>query len=192
MELSALVLAGGASRRMGRNKVWLEFGGQSLLQRAIEKARAVRPRELFISGRAGEDYSPLGGRVLYDHVPGLGPLGGLERGLEECSTERLLVVPVDLPFLTADFLRRLVAKCGPRPGLVPKLRGQWEPLVAIYPKSCLGWLREALTRRQLAASDFAAACWRRRAVNVLRVPAAEARCFVNWNTPEDVARDPAG
>lgn len=188
MELSALILAGGESRRMGRNKAWLELDGKPLLRLALDKVRALGIQEVFVSGRAGEDYSALPCPVLFDQVPGLGPLGGIERGLAECTAPLLLVLPVDLPFLTTDFLRKLANHCDPLTGTVPKLRGEWEPLVAIYPKRCHALTRAALAQKRLAAHEFAATCWRQHAVKSLRVTAADARCFLNWNTPTDVAR----
>lgn len=188
MDISAVILAGGESRRMGRSKAWLELDGKPLLLVAVEKVRATGIREIFISGHVGEGYPAWNCPVLFDRAPGFGPLGGIERGLEECTAPLLLVLPVDLPFMTSDFLLKLVENCNPLTGTVPKLRGQWEPLVAIYPKRCHPLAREALTKERHAARDFASACWQERAVRVLRVSAADARCFANWNTPQDVAR----
>ena len=76
MNLSAVILAGGESRRMGQDKAWLEVGGQSLLARAVSTVRDSGIKEILISGRPGADYSTLRRPVLLDLEPGYGPLSG--------------------------------------------------------------------------------------------------------------------
>src|ERR1051325_1673089 len=108
MDLSAVILAGGRSRRMGRDKAWLEFRGRPLIVRAVELARGLGVREIFISGRAEVDYSQLNCRVLLDEQPGLGPVAGIERALQAAEAPLLLVLAVDLPRMTPDFLNQLI------------------------------------------------------------------------------------
>src|SRR3972149_4484685 len=81
MSFSAVILAGGQSSRMGRDKAWIEVAGQPMLAGALNLARNLGAREVFISGRAGADYSAFHCPVLFDLEPGLGPLGGIERAL---------------------------------------------------------------------------------------------------------------
>jgi molybdenum cofactor guanylyltransferase len=187
MNLSAVLLAGGESRRMGQDKAWLEVGGQPLIRWALSTVRNSGIQEVLISGRAGTDYSTLGCPVLFDLEPGCGPLGGIERALAAATTPLLLVLAVDLPGITPAFLRKLAARCDPLTGTVPKLRGELEPLAAIYPKRCHFIAQDCLLKSCRAARDFAEACLRERAVRTLAVSVADARCFQNWNCPADVA-----
>ena len=69
MNFSAVILAGGQSRRMGQDKAWLEVGGQPLITRALTVLRAAGIQEIFVSGRAGVDYSALRCPVLLDLHP---------------------------------------------------------------------------------------------------------------------------
>jgi len=186
MNLSAVILAGGASRRMGRDKAWLEADGQSLLVRAVAKARELGAEEVFISGREGEDYSALRCPVLLDLEPGFGPLGGLERGLHAAASPLLLVLAVDLPHMTTAFLRKLAARCNALTGVVPQLNGELEPLAAIYPRRCHALAFDALAHARHAARDFAVACLHEQTVRTMTVVKADADCFNNWNTPADV------
>src|SRR5262245_36649817 len=142
MNFSAVILAGGRSRRMGRDKAWLEVEGQPLLVRQVRIVRALNPAEIFISGRAGENYSALNCPVLLDREPGFGPLGGIERALQTAGSPLVLVLAVDLPYMTTDFLRKLCGECEGDIGAVPQLNGQFEPLAAIYPKRCHALIRE--------------------------------------------------
>jgi molybdenum cofactor guanylyltransferase len=187
MNLSAVILAGGESRRMGRDKAWLEVGGQPLIRRALSTLRASGIHEVFISGRAGTDYSALTCSVLFDLEPGCGPLGGIERGLAAATAPLVLVLAVDLPHITSAFLLKLAEQCNPLTGVVPNLRGEYEPLVAIYPKRCSVIARDCLFEFRHAARDFAKVCRCEHAVRTLAVSGADAGGFDNWNSPADFA-----
>jgi molybdopterin-guanine dinucleotide biosynthesis protein A len=186
MNLSAVILAGGESKRMGRDKTWLELDGKSLMTLALEKARQLGIQEIFISGRAGEDYSALKCPVLLDLEPGFGPLAGIERALQVCSSPLLLVLAVDLPRMTTGYVRKLSARCDRWTGAVPRLEGGLEPLAAIYPKRCHATVFEFITQSRHAAREFADACLRERAVRTVPVTAGDAGCFANWNRPADL------
>ncbi len=187
-DLSAVVLAGGASTRMGRDKAWLEFEGQSLVVRATKALASIGVRHVFVSGRAGCDYSALNVPVLLDRHPGIGPLGGIERVLHETTAPLVLVLAVDLPRMTSAFLKNLVATCTREVGAVPELDGRLEPLAAIYPKRCHALAAEAIAQSRYAVRDFVAACVAERAVQIHRVAPADASCFTHWTTPTDFAQ----
>ena len=119
MNFSAVILAGGKSSRMGRDKAWLEVGGQTLLARQIGVMRELGAAEIFISGRADADYSAFGCRVLPDKLPDAGPLAGIERALDAAQAPLLLVLAVDLPEMSAELLRRLAADCSENLGSIP-------------------------------------------------------------------------
>jgi len=186
MKLGAVVLAGGESRRQGRDKAWIELDGRPLLSRALATIRDSGIEEIFISGRPGTDYSALRCPVLLDREPGCGPLGGIERALAATEAPLLLVLAVDLPRMTPVFLRKLAKRCDPLTGAVPSLRGQLEPLAAIYPKRCHAIARDCLLKGRCAARDFADACLREHAVRSVAVPRAQIGCFDNWNRPSDI------
>ena len=105
MNFSAVILAGGKSSRMGCDKAFLEIGGQTLLARQIQLVHDAGAAEVFISGREGVDYSTSGCRVLTDKFPDAGPLAGIERALDTMTSPLLLVLAVDLPAMTAEFLQ---------------------------------------------------------------------------------------
>jgi molybdenum cofactor guanylyltransferase len=187
LPVSAVVLAGGASSRMGRDKAWLELDGIPLVRLAVEKIRSVGIAEIFISGREDGDYSALNCPVLRDLEPGFGPLGGIERALHACTSPLLLVLAVDMPHLTPAWLCQLIRHCDPLTGALPKLAGHLEPLAAIYPKRCHAYAYDAVIKSRHTVRDFAAACQREHAVRILTVSEADAGCFANWNTPADLA-----
>jgi molybdopterin-guanine dinucleotide biosynthesis protein A len=172
---------------MGRDKAWLEWDGCSLVSLGWRKLRALGVADVFLSGRPGTDYGELGCPVLLDREPGLGPLAGIERGLERCGTSGLLVLAVDLPRVTVDFLARLAEQVNGETGVVPRWEGRWEPLVGIYPKACHGLVQRLLRQRALGAREFAEVCFRVGAIGSWDLSEVDAGCLANWNRPDDLA-----
>jgi molybdopterin-guanine dinucleotide biosynthesis protein A len=188
MQLSAVILAGGQSSRMGRDKAWLHLDGKPLIESALEKVRSLGIEDTFISARAGQDYSSLNCAVLLDSEPGLGPLAGIERALRAAGSKLVLVLPVDLPNMRLEFLRKLVRRCKPLTGAVTELRGNIEPLVAVYPKHCHEYALMSVARGDYSVRNFASACLHEHAVRLVRVSESDAGCFANCNTPQDAER----
>lgn len=183
---SAVILAGGESRRMGRDKAWIEWQGKPLIQRAVDLVRDLGVHQVLLSGRAESDYGPLRCPVLHDLEPRVGPLSGIERGLQACASPLLLVLAVDLPDLSLTLLRKLVHCCDPLTGVVPLRHGRLEPLVAVYPKRCHAFAQARMIRGACAVHDFATDCHRERAVRYWRVPASLDAVFRNCNQPQDL------
>lgn len=171
---------------MGRDKAWIEWEGRPLIVHAFDRARRVGAAEILISGRADAGYERLGCPVLLDRVPGLGPLSGIEQGLEVCRSPLLLVIAVDLPRLSSGLLQRLLDQCDDDTGVVPGVKERIEPLVAVYPKRCHPVAVRLLAEGRLAVRDFALACVRVAAVRRVEVPEEDAGCFANWNLPGEV------
>jgi molybdenum cofactor guanylyltransferase len=187
MRFSAVILAGGRSSRMQRDKAFLPCRGTTLLERQVGLVRVLAPEEIFVSGRAGADYGALGLPVLLDRFTGLGPLAGVERALGEARSPLLLVLAVDLPDMTAAFLRGLQARCRAGGGVAPRTRLGLEPLAAFYPTSMHPIATAMLREGRAAMTEFI-----RRGVEAVLLeewpcPPADEAHFRNWNDPEDFA-----
>jgi molybdopterin-guanine dinucleotide biosynthesis protein A len=185
MNFSAVILAGGKSSRMGRDKAWLEVGGQTLLARQIGLARKTGAAEIFISGRPDADYSALGCLVLKDKFTNAGPLAGIESALDAAKSPLLLVLAVDLPEMSAEFLRRLIAGCSETSGAIPKLVGGVEPLAAYYPKTAHALAVTSLERKAFAVKAFSRQCVQSGLAQFAEFGESEAKHFTNWNFPAD-------
>lgn len=185
--VSAVVLAGGRSHRMGRDKALLECGGVTLIRRQLLLLREVGLEDIFIAARSAEDYAGLGYPVLADAYHGRGPLAGLERALQAARCPLVFALAVDLPRLTARLLARLLEVCRADRGVVPRLRGELEPLVACYPQSAWSLAVECLDSGQNSARAFALACVDRGWVECVDLPDETLRQFENWNRPEDAS-----
>lgn len=185
MNFSAVILAGGESRRMGCDKAWIEVKGRPLLSRAVATVRRAGAVEVFVSGRKDGNYAGVDCPVLFDLKAGCGPLAGIERALSVANSPLLLVLAVDLPKMTAAFLRKLISRCDESTGVVPQWRGELEPLAAIYPKRCHALVLSALRKKRLAAREFAEACLRENLVRTVAISAADRVRFANCNSPGD-------
>jgi molybdopterin-guanine dinucleotide biosynthesis protein A len=186
MNFDAVILAGGKSSRMNRDKAFLNIDGTPLLARQIELVRLAGATKVFISGRSGTDYSGFGCPVLEDKFEDAGPLAGIERALEASTAPLLLVVAVDLPNLTSDFLGTLARHCRENAGAIPRINGKIEPLVAFYPKAAHPLLLKFLGEKSNAVKDFALGCASSGLATIIDLPADHAKLFDNWNSPEDL------
>src|SRR5450631_272010 len=102
MTLTAVLLAGGESRRMGRDKAAITFRGEPLWQRQLEVLRALLPEKIFVSVRQEPSWLSLETELLLDEPPSRGPLSGLTRALASTQTSHLVVLAVDMPFMTSE------------------------------------------------------------------------------------------
>jgi molybdenum cofactor guanylyltransferase len=187
MNFSAVILAGGKSSRMGRDKAWLEIGGQTLLARQIQLARETGAAEIFISGRTEAHYSEFNRRVLQDKFPNAGPLAGIESALDSISTPLLLVLAVDLPEMHVEFLRQLAMHCAENLGAIPRVNRNIEPLAAFYLKAAQPLAATLLRTGDNAVSTFAERCVQSGLARFVELPASETKYFTNWNSPADLA-----
>jgi molybdopterin-guanine dinucleotide biosynthesis protein A len=106
--VSAVILAGGKSRRMGRDKAFLAFDGAPLIARVIERVRSLCAEVIIVANDA-DAYAPFGARVVGDVYPGKGSLGGVFSGLQAARAEFVLAVACDMPFLNPALLRYLIS-----------------------------------------------------------------------------------
>ncbi len=115
---AAIILCGGGSLRMGRDKAALPFGPDTLLARVVDVAQVVAS-EIVVVGDTSQSM-PAGIRVVRDPVPGLGPLAALATGLTSVGAERALLLACDMPLLVPALLRRLQDLAGDADACVPR------------------------------------------------------------------------
>ena len=140
--LTGLLLAGGGSRRMGRDKTAPDFliGGEPLAARVARALGEVCDEVLVASGD-GKRMAWLGLPQVADALPDSGPLGGLVAGLEAATHPHVAVVAADMPFASPALLCLLASLVGGHDAAVPVSPDGTEPLHAVYARSALGVLR---------------------------------------------------
>ena len=194
---AGIVLAGGKSSRMGRDKSLLRLGGKTLLRRTTGVLAEVFGEVLIVADRADRFNDLAGVRVVADLVPDIGPLGGIYTGLKETARPSAFVVACDMPLLDprviagqVDVWRTADADAGADEGadegadaLVPVLNGEPEPLHSIYSERCLPAIERQIERGEYRVRALFDAV----RVHFWEPDPADARCFANINTPADWA-----
>jgi molybdenum cofactor guanylyltransferase len=142
-DVTAFILAGGRSTRMGTDKALLSFGKQTLLERVLEAAAIVANKVVIVGPR--ERYARYGD-VVEDVFPDCGPLGGIHAALCVTQTDLNLVLSVDTPLMSSDFLAWLLdqARASSQLIVVPEALGGLQPLAAVYRRPLRAVAEQAL------------------------------------------------
>ncbi len=185
---AAAILTGGHSRRMGRDKARLPFGSTPLIERVIAAAAPVAD-ELLLITRQASDFADLGLPTHADLHPDLGPLGGLYTALKKSSSNILLLLSCDLPFITSDFLRFLTQQLGDYQAAIPHSAQGTQPLCAAYTPACMPAVETAITANRLSIR----ALQNNLHVRILTADQwrhldSQQHLFININTPADYER----
>lgn len=187
-EISAFVLAGGRSSRMGRNKALLEVGGMPLIERVLRTARSVSSDVAVVGDSAGLE--EFGYPVFPDLFQNFGPLAGIHTSLTQSKHGRTLVLACDLPFVSSALLEMMIAQSVSADVIVPlNSAGQTEQLCSIYCRRILPVVEDLISRgvhtpRALFESvNTKTLSWE----VISRLPNAE-RFFFNVNSPSDYGR----
>jgi molybdopterin-guanine dinucleotide biosynthesis protein A len=147
MQITAIILAGGKSKRMGRDKALLDIEGKSLLERSISLCEIVCNKILISSNNS--IHSNFGYPVISDEIPNCGPIGGIYSCLKKSDTNWNFVISVDAAFVESGFIEFLISVIENVDAVVPFSEKGKEPLIALYNKSSLPVMEE-----KLAIGDF--------------------------------------
>ena len=187
-EVTAFILAGGRSTRMGANKAFLELGGESFLARTQNLALQVTPVVRIVGD--GKQLAAFGS-VVEDIYPGRGPLSGIHAALLSSNTELNLMLAVDLPFMESRFLSYLLGLADERGAVVTVARvaGGWQPLCAAYRREFAQTAEQALREGRNKIDPLFSQ------VETRVIEQAEFEkegfsegIFANLNTPEELAQ----
>lgn len=184
-DCTAIVMAGGDSRRMGTDKASLLLDGQTLLQSVIATMQQLFPQVIVSvrQPRAGIDLP----QVCDDESNG-GPLAGLTACLAQINTPWAFMVACDMPFVVPEVVELLAGYRLQHQAVVPVVHGHPQPLAAFYAASCLAPLRASLAAQQKSLRGVL------QQLDVRYVDQAEMlaadphlRSFFDLDTPQDVA-----
>jgi molybdopterin-guanine dinucleotide biosynthesis protein A len=183
-DLSAFVLAGGKSSRMGTDKAFLKIGPNTLLEHALGLARSAAEEVRIVGKRETFDQYAT---AVEDIFADCGPLGGIHAGIKSSKTELNLVLSVDTPFISREFLSYLISQVTTDAVVtVPRVDGRWQPLCAVYRRSFADIAERALRSGrykidalfgQVAVRALDETEWQRLGFSPLM--------FWNLNTPEE-------
>lgn len=142
---SAIVLAGGHSRRMGSDKALLLLENKTLIEHLVAQLQQLSDDILVITGSEVRYRDWLGVPVFADEIKDRGPLGGLYTGLKHARHEYSLVVACDMPLVSRAFMELLSHEIdGKVWAIVPQVASHRIPTIAVYHKSCLSPIKQLL------------------------------------------------
>jgi molybdopterin-guanine dinucleotide biosynthesis protein A len=188
-DITVFIIAGGKSSRMGQDKAFLKIKGRMLIDHAILQAHSVAD-DIFIVGPK-EKFGAFG-RIVKDIYPDCGPLGGLHAALDRSRTNLSLMLALDTPFVTPEFLKFLVSEAQSSKAVVtvPRTKDGLQPLCAVYGHEFL-----AIAQTALAAGEYKIdPLFSKIKTQIVDLtdgsqhPQFEAKMFQNINSPEDVER----
>ena len=155
--MTSIVLAGGRSSRLGKDKCIQVIAGKSALERTISHLRSLSTEILIvISPRQSSSSFPSlnGTETVVDLHPGKGSLGGIYTGLMYSHSFYNLAVACDMPFLNTPLLRYMMELSPDFDVIIPRIGEFREPLHAIYTKNCLPRMEKLLSENNLKISNI--------------------------------------
>jgi molybdopterin-guanine dinucleotide biosynthesis protein A len=183
MSLSAVLLAGGRSRRMGRDKAFLEIGGEPLWRRQVAKLEQVAD-EVLVSVHDSSSRIDSGHAKVFDPPGARGPLAGLASALRTAKHSHLLTLAVDLPAMTPGYLHSLRERLTATAGVVPMAGEFFQGTAAIYPRGILPLVEEVLASEDLSFQNLLRKAVAKSLMAIVDVTEEELSLFANWNTPD--------
>ena len=188
ISMPAAVLAGGASRRMGRPKGALPYGASTLLEFQTSRLAALFD-EVVVVAKERPDFAMGPARLVLDRAPERAAIHGVIRALEE-TVDRIFILAVDHPAVPPALIRAIACRslAGDAPAVVPSADGRLQPLAAVWRRGCLSTAGRRLAAGDLSLHGLA------QAVGAEIFPESQwseidpsGRAFVNLNTLEDYA-----
>jgi molybdopterin-guanine dinucleotide biosynthesis protein A len=184
---TAVIMAGGDSRRMGQDKANLQLGGRTLLQSVVATLQPLFP-EVIVSVRQPRPEIDL--PQVCDDPAYSGPLAGLAAALEQASSPWIFVVACDMPFITPAVIEYLALQRVDCQAVVPMVGGYPQPMAAFYATGCLKVVQDILNSNgkhsMLAPLEMLKVCYVSEAQMLSVDP--QLRSFFDLDTPQDVAR----
>jgi len=183
--LSAIVLVGGKSSRMGRPKALLPFDGEPLIVHIVRILQRLFT-DIVVVAAPEQTLPPLSATLVRDAVAYQGPVGGIYYGLQTARAEVCFITSCDAPFLNLELITYLIAQIADYDVVVPYWQDRLQPLHAVYQRSVTSLLRAQLERGELRLTSLY------QKIRARQVGAAElcrfdpeGLSFRNLNSPED-------
>ena len=171
---------------MGRDKATIVFRDRPLWQHQLDILRKLEPEMLLVSAQIDPPWRPAGVEFVADAYPSRGPLSGIGAALARAKSDYLVVLAIDMPFVTPVYLRGFFQHAGAGCGVVPMIENRAEPLAAIYPRETLIDFAQALSGNDFSLQPLVAKLTAIGKLQALRVSDEEKALFRNLNQPADL------
>jgi molybdenum cofactor guanylyltransferase len=187
MEATCAILAGGKSRRMGRDKAMIQVGEKSLVTRTFEIAKKVFA-EIMIVSSVHHTIPGVDARIVRDVVPIPGSLTGVVSALLWAETPYVFVLGCDMPFLTEEAIRHVLNENRGESIVIPRTEAGFEPMHALYHRCCISPMLTAIEQGRMKIGDLLPYFCVRTVPSTPLFLNQGVSVFMNVNTREDLTR----
>ncbi len=150
--ITGIILSGGKSRRMGKEKGLCPFKGKPLVRYAIDVLSPFCERLIIVANNGG--YEGFGLEVFPDKIKEIGPLGGIYTGLLHSITEDNFILSCDMPMISTELVKHILSNRNNYRVVVPDFEGYLEPLCAFYQHGIFPQLKKAIEEGNYKLVDF--------------------------------------
>ncbi len=179
--ITAIILAGGKSSRMGADKGFVSYNNKPFVQHIIEVVKPLTDEIIIISNNS--NYEIFGLKRFNDLIENAGPLAGIQTGLHHSKTKYNLVISCDVPLISSELLELLINEIDATSEVIQLQSGDKKmPLIAIYKKSCESKFSEALNLGERRVRKALEQC----EVKTIIIKKALEKHTANINTKEDL------
>lgn len=186
-DLTVAIIAGGKSIRFGEPKSWAKFRGKRLIEYAVDLSIQLADDVFIVNGKT-LDYSHLGITTIEDEITDCGPIGGLYTALKKASTEKVIIMPVDMPYLNELIYRELLKHSDKTRPVIACSHSGMEPLVSVWYKDNLSVIKSCINKNQFSLRGLT------KALDAILVDLPKTmdnyqdECFININYKEDLKK----
>ena len=186
-EITGIVLSGGKSRRMGKEKGLCHFRGKALITFAIDTLKPLCKTLIISANNKIDQYDLLEYPVISDDIPDTGPIGGLYSCLKQSQSAINLVISCDTPFVTTEVYQELLKYIVDYQAVVPVHEdGLLEPITAVYHRSCLPVILQQIEKGEYKMMDLLARLNTKFVYFDTNMSDSKPSLFHNLNSPEDL------
>jgi molybdopterin-guanine dinucleotide biosynthesis protein A len=183
-QITAIILAGGKSSRMGKNKAMLKLGNKTLIETICDTVKP-KVKNIIIITNTPQEYEFLNYPKFKDVRKKSCPLVGIYTGLLKSETFLNLVIACDLPFISSNFVEFLTENGTDHDVFAIEDEKGIEPLCAIYSKNCIPFIEKSLNDGEFRVTDF----YKNVNAKIVKFESKEnfynSKIFFNVNTPEE-------
>ena len=186
IKMTGIILAGGKNKRIGQNKSFLKVGNRTIIERVVSTLSKIF-NEIIIISNTPEPYRSFGLKIYSDMIPGKNSLGGIYTGLSVSSSQHNFFVACDMPFLNENLIKYMAESINDSDIVIPKTKKGYEPLHAIYSKSCIPFIKKQIDQNQLKIIDFFPyVTVKKIETGEIDICGPEHTAFLNLNTEQDL------
>jgi len=180
MKITAIILAGGKSSRMGEDKGLMLLNGEPMVQKIFNVVKEITDTILIISNN--KEYEQFGYQVFEDEIKDKGPIAGIYTGLLHTSTPKNLLLSCDVPFVQVELLKELIKLSDNFDITIPQKDNKTHQLIGVIDKSCLTSLKNNIDNNQLKLKTAYEAL----NLKVIDADQFDKKMFTNINSKDDI------